>query len=88
MVWRATCQCLKHGAKAKHGGRWSQWASTYLVRQGQGQLELVGGSLSVAAALGDGCAESSRAGGTEGRSGNAEGVHGDDSWIGGTLIDG
>lgn len=54
--------------------------STYRVRQGQGQLELVAGSLSVAAALGDGGAEGGGAGGAEGRSGNAEGVHGDDSW--------
>lgn len=59
---------------------------THLVRQGQGQLDLVGGSLSVAAALDDGGAESGRAGGADSRSGNAEGVHGDDSWIGGALI--
>ena len=49
--------------------------STYLVRQSQGQLDLVGDSLGVATAL-DGSAEGRGTGPQSGTS-KAEGVHGD-----------
>lgn len=54
-------------------GKADQMGSTYLVRQGQGQLDVFGDSLSISTAL-DRSAED-RGAGPQGRASEAEGAH-------------
>lgn len=54
-------------------GRSYRMGSTYLVRKGQGQLDLVGDGLGISTAL-DGSAEEGRAS-PQGRASEAEGAH-------------
>jgi hypothetical protein len=70
--WSDRDKRVSSGIRQEGRGRWG-W-STHLVRQSQGQLDLVGNGLSVPTAL-DGSAEHGGTG-PQGRASEAEGAHG------------